>query len=160
MLTRRSFVQTVGIGGAAAYIGARGRENSLWQAFEPTLEAAVDPGVICLSSNENPTGPGKAVLDAVKDAFGPAGARPGRYDGSASALIEAIAKKQRVKPENVVLGCGSTQIGRAAGRERVEGAGGAVAARAEEAGGCGGVVGVRLGGDSGAVAGAGGDARR
>src|SRR5207244_11733770 len=108
--TRRGLVQTVGLGGAAAYIGARGRENSIGQAFEPTLEAAVDPGVICLSSNENPTGPGKAVLDAVKDAFGPAGARPGRYDGSASALIEAIAKKQGVKPENVVLGCGSTQI--------------------------------------------------
>ncbi len=41
MLTRRSFVQTVGIG-AAAYIGARGRENSLWSALEPTLQA-VEP---------------------------------------------------------------------------------------------------------------------
>src|SRR5262249_55090230 len=110
MLTRRSFVRTVGAGAAAAYIGARGRENSIWQAFEPTLDAFVDPGVICLSSNENPVGPGKTVLDAVKDAFGPTGARPGRYDGSAGALIEAIAKKQGVKPENVVLGCGSTQI--------------------------------------------------
>jgi histidinol-phosphate aminotransferase len=108
MLTRRSFVQTAGLG-VAAYIGARGRENSIWAAFEPTLEA-VEPGVICLSSNENPGGPGKVVLDAVKAAFGPNGARPGRYDGSQSALIEAIAKKNGVKPENVVLGCGSTQI--------------------------------------------------
>src|SRR5262245_14979958 len=110
MLTRRSFVQTVGAGAAAAYIGARGRENSIWQAFEPRLDAFVDPGVICLSSNENPVGPGKTVLDAVTSAFGPTGARPGRYDGSAGALIEAIAKKNGVKPENVVLGCGSTQI--------------------------------------------------
>jgi len=108
MLTRRSFVHTVGIG-AAAYIGARGRENSLWAAFEPTLEA-VEPGLICLASNENPTGPGKTVLEAVHSAFGPAGARPGRYDSSASGLIEAIAAKQGVKPDNVVLGCGSTQI--------------------------------------------------
>jgi histidinol-phosphate aminotransferase len=108
MLTRRTFVQTAGIG-MAAYIGARGRENSLWSAFEPTLEA-VDPGVICLSSNENPNGPGKAVLDAVKKAFGPSGARPGRYDGSQGALIEAIAKRHGVKPDNIVLGCGSTQI--------------------------------------------------
>jgi histidinol-phosphate aminotransferase len=108
LLTRRSFVQTAGIG-AAAFIGARGRENSLWSFVEPTLEALA-PGVICLASNENPTGPGKTVLDAVTDAFGPTGARPGRYDGGASALIEAIAKKQGVKPENVVLGCGSTQI--------------------------------------------------
>jgi histidinol-phosphate aminotransferase len=108
MLTRRRFVQTVGIG-AAACIGARGRENGVWSFFEPTLEA-IEPGVICLASNENPVGPGKTVLDAVTDAFGPVGARPGRYDGSASALIEAIAKRQGVKPENVVLGCGSTQI--------------------------------------------------
>jgi histidinol-phosphate aminotransferase len=108
MLTRRSFVQTAGIG-MAAYIGARGRENSIWAAFQPTLEA-VEPGVICLSSNENPGGPGKAVLEAVRNAFGPSGARPGRYDGSQGGLIEAIAKKQGVNPENVVLGCGSTQI--------------------------------------------------
>ncbi len=108
MLTRRSFVQTAGFG-AAAFVAARGRENALWGAFEPTLEA-VEPNVICLSSNENPTGPGKTVLDAIKNAFGPSGARPGRYDGSAQGLIEAIAKKQGVKPENIVLGCGSTQI--------------------------------------------------
>jgi histidinol-phosphate aminotransferase len=108
MLTRRSFVQTAAIG-AAAFVGARGRENSLWSFVEPTLDALA-PGVICLASNENPTGPGKVVLDAVRDAFGPSGARPGRYDGSAPALIEAIASRQGVKPENVVLGCGSTQI--------------------------------------------------
>jgi len=112
MLTRRTFVQTVGTG-VAAYIGARGRENSLWAAFEPTLEA-VAPGMICLSSNENPLGPGAAVLDAVKTAFGPAGATPGRYSGSSRDLIDAIAKKQGVKPENIVLGCGSTQILRSA----------------------------------------------
>ena len=108
MLTRRTFVQAAGFG-AAAFIGARGRENSLWSAFEPTLEA-VEPGVICLASNENPAGPGATVLDAVRSAFGPAGGRPGRYDASSGALIEAIAKKQGVKPENIVLGCGSTQI--------------------------------------------------
>jgi histidinol-phosphate aminotransferase len=108
MLTRRTFVQTVGTG-AAAFIGSRGRENSLWAAFEPALEA-VAPGMICLSSNENPLGPGTTVLNAIKAAFGPAGARPGRYDGTARPLIEAIAKKQGVKPENIVLGCGSTQI--------------------------------------------------
>ncbi len=108
MLTRRTFVQTVGTG-VAAYIGARGRENSLWSAFEPTL-GAVAPGMLCLSSNENPLGPGTKVLDGIKAAFGPSGARPGRYDGTQRPLIEAIAKKNGVKPENVVLGCGSTQI--------------------------------------------------
>jgi histidinol-phosphate aminotransferase len=108
MLTRRRFVHTVGLG-AAAYIGARGRENAIWSALETPLEA-VERGVICLSSNENPLGPGPAVLDAIKAAFGPTGATPGRYSGSARDLIDALAARLRVKPENIVLGCGSTQI--------------------------------------------------
>jgi histidinol-phosphate aminotransferase len=117
MLTRRTFVRSVGVGAAgaitSAWIGARGREDSLWSAFEPTLSAA-EPNPIILSSNENPLGPGKTVLDAVQAAFGPAGARPGRYSGAAGDLVDAIAKKFSVKPENVVLGCGSTQILRSA----------------------------------------------
>jgi histidinol-phosphate aminotransferase len=117
-LTRRTFVQSVGIGAAGAlagsYIGARGRENAIWSAFEPTLEA-IKPGVICLASNENPVGPGKTVLDAVRAAFGAEGRTPGRYDfGGGGQLIELIAKKFNVKTENVVLGCGSTQILRSA----------------------------------------------
>jgi histidinol-phosphate aminotransferase len=117
MLTRRKFVQTIGAGAAGAYaaswISARGRENSIWEAIEPTLQA-IEPGVICLSSNENPVGPGQKVLDAVKAAYGPTGATPGRYSGASGALIEAITKKFAIKPENIVLGCGSTQILRSA----------------------------------------------
>ncbi|HSL22745.1 MAG TPA: aminotransferase class I/II-fold pyridoxal phosphate-dependent enzyme [Vicinamibacterales bacterium] len=117
MLTRRSFVRTVGIGAAGAltgsFIGARGREHSLWSAIEPGLQA-VEPGVICLASNENPLGPGPTVLDAARAAFGPDGSKPGRYAGTAGALIEAIARKLQVKTENIVLGCGSTQILRSA----------------------------------------------
>jgi histidinol-phosphate aminotransferase len=116
-LTRRGFVQTVGIGAAGAltssWIGARGRENALWSVVEPTLHA-VEPGVIVLASNENPIGPGAAVLDAVKAAFGDGGRAPGRYSNKSRDLVEAIAKKQGVKPENIVLGCGSTQILRSA----------------------------------------------
>jgi histidinol-phosphate aminotransferase len=116
-LTRRGFVRTVGIGAAGAltssWIGARGRENSVWSAFEPTLHA-VEPGQIVLASNENPLGPGRTVLAAVQAAFGEGGRKPGRYSGSSRELIEAIAAKQKVKPENIVLGCGSTQILRSA----------------------------------------------
>ena len=116
-LTRRGFVQTAGIGAAgaltSAWIGARGRENALWSVVEPALQA-VEPGVIVLASNENPLGPGPTVMNAVKAAFGAGGRAPGRYSGSARDLIDAIANKQGVKPENVVLGCGSTQILRSA----------------------------------------------
>jgi histidinol-phosphate aminotransferase len=116
-LTRRGFVQSVGAGAAgavtASWIGSRGRENGIWSAFEPTLQA-IEPGVICLASNENPIGPGRTVMRAVRDAFGEGGRTPGRYSSMAGDLIDAIAKKQGVKPENVVLGCGSTQILRTA----------------------------------------------
>lgn len=116
-LTRRDFVQAAGIGAAGAlahtWIGARGRENALWSAVEPTLHA-VESGLIVLASNENPLGPGVRVLNAVKAAFGDGGRAPGRYSNAGRDLIDAIAKKQGVKPENVVLGCGSTQILRSA----------------------------------------------
>jgi histidinol-phosphate aminotransferase len=112
-LTRRNFVRTVGIGTAGAltssFIGARGRENFIWSALEAPLQA-VEPGMIVISSNENPMGPGAKVLDAIRAAFGADGSRPGRYSGSARDLIDVLAKKHGVKPENIVLGCGSTQI--------------------------------------------------
>src|SRR5262245_46711069 len=111
-LSRRGFVQAVGIGSATAvggaWIAGRGREHAIWSALEPALEA-VAPGVICLASNENPVGPGKNVLKAVRAAFGEGGRTPGRYSAAAADLVDAIAKKQGVKPDNVVLGCGSTQ---------------------------------------------------
>jgi histidinol-phosphate aminotransferase len=112
-LSRRNFVRTVGIGAAGAlttsFIGARGRENFVWSAFEAPLDAA-QSGTIIISSNENPMGPGQKVLDAIQAAFGADGSRPGRYSGSARNLIDALAKQHGVKPENIVLGCGSTQI--------------------------------------------------
>jgi histidinol-phosphate aminotransferase len=116
-LTRRSFVQTVGIGAAGAltssYIGSRGREHGIWSAFETPL-AAAEAKPIIISSNENPLGPSKAVLDAIRAAFGDDGRAPGRYSGSVGDLVDVITKKFGVKPENVVLGCGSTQILRSA----------------------------------------------
>lgn len=117
MLTRRQFTEALGMGAAGvaatSWIGARGREGGLLNMFEPTLEA-VAPGVICLSSNENPMGPGKTVLDAIQKAFGPTGGAPGRYSSAAGDLTDAIAKHFNIKPENIVLGCGSTQILRSA----------------------------------------------
>jgi histidinol-phosphate aminotransferase len=118
MLTRRKFVETVGIGAAGAltssWIGARGREDALWSALEPTLEAQTAMPVIPLSSNENPLGPSTAVLDAIKKAFGPGGATPGRYSNATGDLRDALSKSLGVSSENLTLGCGSTQILRTA----------------------------------------------
>ena len=103
-LSRRRFVQTLGVGAAGAWIGARGREASLFSLAEPV--SAAEPMII-LSSNENPLGPGRAVLDAVKGSYGSAGRYP---FGNANDVAKAIAERQGVKPENVLLGAGSTQI--------------------------------------------------
>ena len=43
MLTRRSFVQTAGIG-AAAFVAARGRENAIWGAFQRDMSATPPVG--------------------------------------------------------------------------------------------------------------------
>jgi len=114
-LSRRKFVQTAGIGAGAALtsnIWGRGRENSIWSAIEPDLQA-VDRGVICIASNENPVGPGKAVLDTLRSLL-EGGTRPGRYSNQAGQLTEAIAAHFKVKPDNVLVSEGSTEILRAA----------------------------------------------
>jgi histidinol-phosphate aminotransferase len=116
-VSRRKFVQTVGIGAGAALAGniwGRGREDMVWSAFEPTLQA-VEPGIICIASNENPVGPGKVVVDVVRKVLEEnGGTTPGRYCQATGPLIEAIAAKWKVKTENVILGEGSTEILRAA----------------------------------------------
>ncbi len=117
-LSRRRFVQTVGIGAGAALssnIWGRGRENSLWSMIEPDLQA-VERGVVCIASNENPVGPGKVVLDTLRTML-EGGTKPGRYSNQAGDLQDAVAAKfakQNVKRENVLLSEGSTEILRAA----------------------------------------------
>ena len=114
-LSRRHFVQTVGIGAGAALtsnIWGRGRENSVWNAIEPELQA-VEKGVVCIASNENPVGPGKKVLDGLS-ALLEGGKKPGRYSNQVGDLTDAIAGHFKVKTENVLVSEGSTEILRAA----------------------------------------------
>jgi histidinol-phosphate aminotransferase len=114
-LSRRKFVQTAGIGAGAALtsnVWGRGRENSIWSTIEPDLQA-VERGVICIASNENPVGPGKAVLDSLRSLL-EGGTKPGRYSNQSGQLTEAICAHFKVKPENVLLSEGSTEILRAA----------------------------------------------
>src|SRR5262245_44996809 len=114
-LSRRQFVQTAGLGAGAALtssIWGRGRENSIWSAIEPDLQA-VERNVICIASNENPVGPGQKVLGTLKSLL-ENGAKPGRYSSQAGELTEVIAAHSKVKSENVLVSEGSTEILRAA----------------------------------------------
>jgi histidinol-phosphate aminotransferase len=103
-LSRRSFVHTLGAGAAGLWVGARGREGSLFG--EALLAQGPAPSVI-LSSNENPLGCHRDVLAAVRGAM----AEAGRYPfANAEEVTALVARKHNVKPENVLLGSGSTQI--------------------------------------------------
>ena len=106
-LSRRRFVQTVGAGAAGMWVAGRGREAGLFDlGFEAQLNAQGTSPMI-LASNENPLGPGRAVLDAVRANFG----ELGRYQFATSAEVtELIAKRHGIRPENVLIGSGSTQI--------------------------------------------------
>jgi histidinol-phosphate aminotransferase len=104
MVSRRIFVKSLGVG-AAALVAGRGRE-----AFGASAPA-LDPTTILLNSNENPVGPGPAVLEAVRSALGASGDRSGRYPfAQFFGLAETVAKAHGLAGENVFLGCGSTQL--------------------------------------------------
>ena len=115
-LSRRKFVQTAGIGAGAALtsnIWGRGRENSVWSALRTDLQA-VERGVICIASNENPVGPGKKVLDSLRDA-----ARGRRQAGPLLEPERASSPRRsprtsRSRPRTCSLSEGSTEILRAA----------------------------------------------
>ena len=101
--TRRAFVKAAGLGGA----GVLAARRQAWAALTGTVPP---PRPLLLHNNENPLGPGPAVLDAVRTALG-TGGRAGRYCFDEVAVLQrAIAERFAVTPENVVIGCGSTQI--------------------------------------------------
>lgn len=68
-------------------------------------------GPILLNFNENPYGPSPKARAALADC----GPISNRYPDAAYRLLtNMLAQKYQVKPENIILGCGSTEILRAA----------------------------------------------
>lgn len=112
-LSRRRFVKTLGMGGAGAAILVQRGPEALADLFAPRLWAAERP--ILLHNNENPLGPGKSALEAMRSVLGSTGARAGRYPFDiTSELYAAIAKHHGVTPEHILVGNGSTQVLRTA----------------------------------------------
>jgi histidinol-phosphate aminotransferase len=111
LFSRRNFLRSVGKGAALGAIAP-------WPMATTTLAAAFEParrkqpgGPILLNSNENAYGPSEKVLTAMRDALGVANRYPYReYDG----LAERIASLHNVKPDQVLLGCGSGEMLRVA----------------------------------------------
>jgi histidinol-phosphate aminotransferase len=117
-VSRRGFVRTLGIGGAAL-MGARvlsdGRAIGPWtRNFEEALQAAEIDGRLLLHNNENPLGPGDKAIAAMRAKLTERGIPTARYTSLAPDLAEALAARYKCKPANVLVGCGSTQILRTA----------------------------------------------
>jgi histidinol-phosphate aminotransferase len=117
-VSRRGFLRIVGSERSGplsgAFLAARGLEAYFADAQQRGRAARppLPPGVeeIRISSNENPLGPGKTALDAILGKFPEAGRYPFNSTPGENDLVAEIAKKQNVKPENVVLAAGSQEI--------------------------------------------------
>ena len=121
-VSRRSFLASVGAGGvgvlALPSISWRGRENLYaFQQGQPPASRRADrllaaaPGMIRIDSNENPNGPGEHVFAAIRNHLHESNRYPVKAEDD---LINAIAKKHNVQPGNVIVGCGSGELLRAA----------------------------------------------
>jgi len=97
-------------GQAAGQTGqaGQGRAGGRGGANRPALPEGVE--AIRISSNENPLGPGKAVLDVITGKFPEAGRYPFNSTPNETKLAEVIAAANKVKPENIVVGAGSQEI--------------------------------------------------
>lgn len=123
-VSRRDFLATVGAGTAAIgaagagilslpIISARGREASAQGVADRKADRrmAARPGMIRVDSNENPMGPGRRVYETIRRHLEESNRYPVLAEDN---LIEAIARKHGVTSDNVILGCGSGELLRAA----------------------------------------------
>jgi histidinol-phosphate aminotransferase len=63
--------------------------------------------IIKIASNENPFGPSDKVINAIKKGLNTLNRYP---EGSGFYLKKALARKLRIKPENIILGNGTDEI--------------------------------------------------
>jgi histidinol-phosphate aminotransferase len=106
LFSRRDFSRSLGESLALAFAAPRWRAPHAMENWEPP---AVAP--IRLNYNENPYGPSPLALEALA-VSGPVAAR--YPDQAREQLAAALASYHHVHPENILLGCGSTEILRAA----------------------------------------------
>jgi histidinol-phosphate aminotransferase len=111
-VSRRNFVGRVGVALGALGLRpdldlfAQTRGRAAGAAPRPKLTENADDAMAKLANNENPYGPPESVMKAMTDAFKYAN----RYGYPDGGIVQAIAEHHGVKPENVIIGAGSSEI--------------------------------------------------
>jgi histidinol-phosphate aminotransferase len=106
--SRRDFSRIFAQSLAGAIAAPRLRNLNLLDATE---RKPMPPGATRLSFNENPYGPSPKARAALANC----GSISNRYpDEAHRQTTNTLAQKYNLKPENIILGCGSTEILRAA----------------------------------------------
>ncbi|MGH9815513.1 MAG: histidinol-phosphate transaminase [Candidatus Acidiferrales bacterium] len=106
-LSRRHFAKTVGATLGAALVA----EHLTLELAEARLPRGFSDNAILLNSNENPYGPSKRAIKAMKNSLESCARYP---DALISEMRDAVARLHRGSPEQVALGCGSGDILRVA----------------------------------------------
>ena len=104
--TRRQFGRSFGAALAAAAVSPKLIQAVAGGHLDPDVPA----GAIHINFNENPYGPSPRAIEAISRSEAVAGRYP---DSVYDRLTEVIADYHHMRPENVALGCGSTEILRA-----------------------------------------------
>jgi histidinol-phosphate aminotransferase len=109
-LSRRGFLRSASIAAAATAV-LELPALAVPLQVEAAHRGDIPPGAIKLSNNENAYGPSPKSLAAMQMAVAEGNRYPDRYNHQ---LVENIAAFHKVKPDRVLLGCGSMDILRAA----------------------------------------------
>ena len=105
LISRRDLLGRIG-GGAVVSTAIPSIGEFSFAATTRSLPAGQHGDPIRLNMNENAYGPSERVKATVRDNL----SLVNRYPDSAGALVGAIAGLHAVKPEQVVVGCGSIEI--------------------------------------------------
>ena len=103
MLTRRAFAGRLGFAATAA-----GMFSEMAFAQRAALDSKSLPkDMVWLNANENPAGPPQVALAAMRDVL----PTSGRYHYQEfDAINAAVAKSEDLSPDQIVLGCGSSEV--------------------------------------------------
>jgi histidinol-phosphate aminotransferase len=105
--SRRGFLHSLGRGAAATAVGRYALARPQKALISEPSRSPQGDGFILLYSNENAYGPSPKVTNFIKSSD----LRVNRYPRiEYESLVERIAAAAHVKPEEVLLGCGSTDI--------------------------------------------------